>query len=234
MPGGSTRQPGPFDASVALISHELHKQTHRVLEICETAIEAFFSGDAAAGRRTEAQDDEIDRADVAIEQKSVALLCAAARQANEIAPEQIRELLVIVKANNELERIADCAVAIGDHAAKRGPEPVPPTFRVMANSVLGILRDVGKALEHRDADAAKLALRSENTVRGFKAAVLRDAEQRIAAGTMTVDTGFLLHSVASSCEHIADHATNIAEQVLYAVTGTIVRHCEAGWVEVNL
>ena len=77
-------------------------------------------------------------------------------------------------------------------------------------------------------------LRAEDTVRGFKNAVLRDAEQRIASGDMTVDTAFLLHEIASCCEHIADHSTNIAEQVLYAVTGTIVRHCEAGWIEVNL
>ena len=77
-------------------------------------------------------------------------------------------------------------------------------------------------------------LKAEDTVRGFKSAVLRDAENRIASGDMAVDTAFLLHELASCCEHIADHSTNMAEQVLYAVTGTIVRHCEAGWTEVDL
>ena len=66
----------------------------------------------------------------------------------------------------------------------------------------------------------------------FKGALLRDAEEKIAAKTMTVDFAFLLHEVATNCEIVADHCTNIAEQVLYSATGTIVRHTPAEWVEV--
>ncbi|MEM9660802.1 MAG: phosphate uptake regulator PhoU [Planctomycetota bacterium] len=231
---GEAAQSGGFVTKLELIRGELNAQGRRVVAICDAAFDAFFSDDPAAAKKADAMDDEIDRADIAIEQQAVRLLCDAAREANELPPEQIRELLVVVKANNELERIADCAVHICEHVSKRSGAEIPETFRVLSNSVIGIVRDVCRSLEMRDAETAKLVLKSEDTVRGFKAAVLRDAESRLASGDMAVDTAFLLHELASCCEHIADHSTNMAEQVLYAVTGTIVRHCEAGWREVSL
>ncbi|MEL7484113.1 MAG: phosphate uptake regulator PhoU [Planctomycetota bacterium] len=231
---GDASQLNGFTTKLELIRAELNAQGRRVVAICDAAFEAFFEDDADAAKRAAALDDEIDRVDVALEQQAVTMLCDAAREANELAPEQLREVLVVVKANNELERIADCAVHISDHVAQRSGAEIPETFRVLCNSVIGIVRDVCRSLENRDPVTAKLVLRAEDTVRGFKNAVLKDAEQRIASGEMAVDTAFLLHELASCCEHIADHSTNMAEQVLYAVTGTIVRHCEAGWIEVNL
>ncbi|MEO1716700.1 MAG: phosphate uptake regulator PhoU [Planctomycetota bacterium] len=231
---GDAAKSGGFTTKLELIRGELNAQGRRVVAICDAAFDAFFNDDPAAAKQAEALDDEIDRVDIALEQHAVRLLCDAAREANELPPEQIRELLVVVKANNELERIADCAVHISEHVSKRSGASIPETFRVLSNSVIGIVRDVCRSLEHRDAETARLVLKAEDTVRGFKSAVLRDAENRIASGDMAVDTAFLLHELASCCEHIADHSTNMAEQVLYAVTGTIVRHCEAGWTEVDL
>lgn len=231
---GDSSQTNGFTTKLGLIRGELNAQGRRVVAICDAAFEAFFDDNAEAAQKAAALDDEIDRVDVALEQQAVVLLCDAAREANELPPEQLREVLVVVKANNELERIADCAVHISEHVSRRSGAEIPETFRVLCNSVIGIVRDVCRALEQRDPDTAKLVLRAEDTVRGFKNAVLRDAEQAIAAGDMAVETAFLLHELASCCEHIADHSTNMAEQVLYAVTGTIVRHCEAGWIEVNL
>ena len=64
-------------------------------------------------------------------------------------------------------------------------------------------------------------------------AILRDAERKIAQGTMPVDFALSLHELANECCKIADHCTNISEQVIYLVTGAIVRHTDAGWVEVK-
>lgn len=222
-----------FETRLGEIRRELVTQAWRVLAICEEAFEAFFSGDTKAAAAVTARDDEVDRVDVAIERGSVALLCAVARISAEIPENQIREVLVIVKANNELERIADLAGEIAARAKDRKGVDVPDTFRVMANSVVGIVRDTCSALEKKDAALAKVILRSEDTVCGFKDALLRDAENDIAEGSMSVDCGFLLHEIASRYESISDHATNVAEQILYAVTGVIVRHEEAGWVEVK-
>jgi phosphate uptake regulator len=67
-------------------------------------------------------------------------------------------------------------------------------------------------------------LQSQHAVTAFKAAILRDAEEKIAKGAMGVDFAFRLHELASQCELMADHCTNMAEQVIYVTTGAIVRH----------
>jgi phosphate transport system protein len=109
----------------------------------------------------------------------------------------------------------------------------PDTFRVMANSVIGILRDVNTAVLHHDPALANIVLQSQHAVTAFKDAVLRDAEGRIAKGQMSVDAAFLLHEIATECEIVADHCTNVAEQIIYLTTGAIVRHTQSNWVEVT-
>lgn len=222
-----------FETGLARVRADLVGQAWRVLRLSEEAFEAFFAGDVGAAEAVASGDDEVDRVDISIEKDSVALLTAAARVASHVPADRIRELLVIVKANNEFERIADLAVDIARRAKDRKGIHVPETFQVMANSVVGILRDTCSALEKQDAVLAKLILRSEDTVCGFKDAVLREAENNIAGGKMSVDCGFLLHEIASRCETMSDHATNIAEQILYALTGVIFRHADEGWVEVK-
>lgn len=226
---------GEFNAKLTAIRGQLDEQGRRVLAICEAAFDAFFADDARAAARAIELDEPIDRADVAIENQSVELLCDAARASHELPPNRLREVLVIVKANNELERIADCAVTIAEQVTgTNGSSLLPETSRVMTNSVLGVLQDACGCLEKSDPDLAKRVLRSEDAIIGFRRALRQFAEANIGKNEMTVQTGFVLNELSSACEYMADHATNIAEQVLYAVTGKIVRHCEAGWVEVNL
>jgi phosphate transport system protein len=108
---------------------------------------------------------------------------------------------------------------------------LPPTLLVLTNSVAGILRDVTQSFERGDARLAKIVLDSEDTVDAFKSQLIRDAERAIASGAMPVDFAFAIYELVSQCERIADHATNIAEQIIYAATGAIVRHTDAGWIE---
>lgn len=227
-----TEEVRKFGEVLGTIRQELVGQGWRVLSICEDSFEAFFAGDTAAATEVIKRDDEVDTVDVLIEQRSVDLLGEAARIASEVPVGEIREVLVIVKVNNELERIADLAVDIAERVETRIGIDVPETFRVIANSVLGIVRDTCSALEKQDAELAKLILRSEDTVREFKGNLLREAENDIASGSMSVDCGFMLHEIANRCESMSDHATNVAEQILYALTGTIVRHSTEGWIEI--
>ncbi|MEX2219291.1 MAG: PhoU domain-containing protein [Phycisphaerales bacterium] len=240
--------PEGFARRLEDLHRTLVEQGARVQSLLEEAFEAVFSRDGALADRVAGRDDEIDRVDVALEQASVQLLGDATREGAALGSRELRAVLTIVKINNEMERIADSAVAIAERAEPlralggngngRGKGvagvggSVPETFRVMANSVVGILRDVNRAYDRSDSALAKVVLQSEDAVEAFKAAILRDAERQIATGAMTVDLAFLLHELANECVRVADHATNIAEQVIYSVTGAIVRHTEGKWVEV--
>lgn len=213
-------------------------QGRRVQAMVEASFDAVFTRDAAAAQRATAMDEEIDRVDVAIEQAAVAILADACKAGASLESAQVRSILTIVKVNNELERIADEGVAICEEVAAFracGPMVEPPrTFRVLANSVIGILRDCVGAMEKRDGKLAKVVLMSETAVEEFKKALVRDVQQQVAARTLPLDVASALHDTAMLCVNIADHCTNIAEQVLYVATGTIVRHMDGRWEEIKL
>ena len=68
----------------------------------------------------------------------------------------------------------------------------------------------------------------------FKDLLLRDTEQRVADGRMNVDLAFDLLEIVAQSVLIADHCTNVAEQVIYESTGAIVRHTDGSWKDVRL
>jgi phosphate transport system protein len=227
--------PEGFDRRLEELKSVLVQQGERVQRLLEAAFEAAFRRDTTLADQVAGMDDEVDRVDVELEQSSVELLADATGLNTRLSAAQLRAVLTLVKVNNELERVADCGVDIAEqvHSLARLPGDIPQQFEVMANSVVGILRDTGRAFERGDAALAKVVLQSEDTVETFKMAILRDAERRIAAGTLSADFAFALHEIASECQKMADHCTNIAEQVIYSVTGAIVRHMEGKWVEVR-
>ncbi|MGD9790545.1 MAG: phosphate uptake regulator PhoU [Phycisphaerales bacterium] len=216
---------------------DLIEQARRVQALSEAAFEAVFTRNKPLADRVPQLDDVIDRADVAIEKASVALLLDATAAHATITEANLRLILTIVKINNELERIADVGVDLAaltrPNLPNAAPHPAfPDTFRVMANSVIGILRDVSQALLHDDPVLAKVVLQSQHTVTAFKDALLRDAEEKISKSAMPLEFAFQLHEIAGLCEIVADHSTNIAEQIIYLTTGAIVRHEATSWVEV--
>ncbi len=226
--------PEGFAKRLELLRGAIAEQGHRVRNILEAAFEAAFARDPVKAALVAAQDDVIDRVDVEVEKAAVALLTDATHENSKLDASQLREVLTIVKINNELERIADAAVDIAERAEslKANTGQIPETFRVMANSVVGILRDATQAYNRSDARLAKVVLQSEDAVEAFMTAIVKDAERQIASGKMTVDFAFCLHQIANECKVVADHSTNMSEQVIYSLTGAIVRHMESGWVEV--
>lgn len=225
--------PEGFSERIESLRVSLFEQGRRVQALLELAFNGLFQRDIEQAKRCVEADDEIDRVDVELERAAVALLSDAVKQGASLDHDQLRMVLTIVKCNNELERVADCAVEIAELAAhmRSLASPLPDTFRVMANSSVGILRDTCACIQKKDALLAKVVLQSQHAVTAFKDAVLRDAEERIAKGQMSVDFAFRLHEVATVCEVVADHCTNMAEQIIYSTTGAIVRHTEAKWIE---
>lgn len=224
-----------FASRLERLRGDLAAQGERVKQAVDRSFESFFTRSRPLAEQVASDDDAIDKADVELEKSAVALLTDATRRTSHLEPEQLRAVLTVVKINNELERVADLAADVaGMVTAISSPsEQVPATFRVMTNSVVGIVRDTVRAVDRSDAGQAKRVLQSESTITAFKDAIVRDAEQQIASGKMSLDCAFVLHEVAGLCERIADHCTNIAEQIIYMVTGAIVRHQESGWVEVK-
>ena len=215
-----------FSSKLNELQTVLHAQGDRVLTLVTLAIESYFDHDEAKARTVVALDDEIDSVDVAIERASIPLL--AMGQTNEHA---IRQVLTLVKVNNELERIADCGVNIAEQVVghQHLSDPMPPTFRVMANSVLGMLRDSNRALATSNAELARQVLLFDDTVDRFRNEQIHQAQEQVALGTSSVRFAFRVTGATRNMERIADHSTNICEQTIYLLSGKIVRHRPEGW-----
>lgn len=223
-----------FNDELGSIRASLTEQGHRVTDMASQAFEAVYQRDTAGARSIVTRDDEVDKADVEIERRAVDLLLRASRDSCGLlqAP-TIRSVLTAVKVNNELERIADAATGVAERVIRLGERttPLPKTLLVMTNSVVGIIRDTVKAFAGSDASLARAVLASEGTVLNFNDLIVRDAEERVADGRMTVEVAFELHGIAVQAVTMADHCTNIAEQLIYETSGEIVRHTEGKWVQ---
>lgn len=225
--------PEGFEQRVDQLKAEMVEQVHRVQALMERAFEALFERDADQARELIESDNEIDLVDVAIEKNAVRLLSDATSQTACLTDRQLREIFTVVKVNNEVERIADLAVEILNHvpALQSLTEPTPPTFRVLTNSVVGIVRDSATAYDRADDKLARVVLGSDDAVSMFTNKLLREAEEHLADGSLSVDMAFILHDLARRSQRMADHASNVAEQVIYQTTGKIVRHTDTGWID---
>jgi len=215
-----------FDNQLSRLKDDLSTQGNRVVEVTLRAVESYFERDQAKASSVVNGDSIIDRVDVQIERACITLLALGETQEH-----AIRSVLTIVKVNNELERIADLAVNIAEVTLDSGQttEVVPNTFRVMANSVIGMLRDANQALAKVDTRLAERVLAFDDTVDRFRTEISLDAQKKVASGEFGVKFAFRLMSVVRSLERIADHSTNICEQLIYLETGHIVRHLPQGW-----
>jgi phosphate transport system protein len=217
-----------FPEQLAALQADIVRQGDRVYELTQRAVECYFDFDIPKAGTIAKLDDEIDRVDVEIERASIPLLALGPTD-----PYDIRSVLTIVKVNNELERVADCGVAIAEVVLRdgRSQERIPETFRVMANSVLGMLRDSNRALAKHNSSTAQQVLLFDDTIAGFKEKIVMDAQEKVAKGTLSTNFAFRLLAVTKSLERVADHCTNICEQVIYLESGRIVRHRPEGWSE---
>ena len=207
---------------------EISRQGVRVLEQATKAVDCYFDHDRTKAEEVVEIEAMVDTVDIEIEKQCIPLLALGQRD-----PHSIRSVLTIVKVNNEFERIGDCAVTIAEATLdpRRKTSNLPDTYRVMANSVLGMIRDANRALSKSDPVLARRVLDFDDTVDRFKVEILRDAQARVSDGTLAVDGAFRILAVTKSLERIADHCTNVCEQVIYLETGKIVRHDSEGWTE---
>jgi phosphate transport system protein len=136
----------------------------------------------------------------------------------------------VIKVNSDLERIADCA----SNAAQRLPplcragRYVPPAdLKLMGNTVISTLRDTIKALNLGDADLARQVLRSDDVVDALYHQILQDMLAKMEADGHGANTDLSNIMIAKNLERIADHCTNIAEDVIYIQSGRIIRHLHA-------
>lgn len=169
-----------------------------------------------------AGDAEIDQREVELEEMALKILAL-----HQPVAVDLRFIAVVMKANNDLERMADYAVNIAERAAflvEHPPLRIPARLEEMSEAAMGMVRDSLDAFVHRDADAAWEVTARDDVVDRYNVEVIRDLRRTMEEDPGTVERGLHLFSASRYLERIADLATNIAEDVIYMVEGKIVRH----------
>lgn len=187
-------------------------------EACEAALKA----DHVLARRVISRDSDIDAEEVEIEAEVIRLMALFQPMGGDM-----RLLATVLKVNGDLERIADCAVNIAERASHLDAE-------IMANSaselkdivpvVQQILRHAIQAYAVEDADAARKVLKQDEIIDAFYGQFIRNVTAQAVRNPQMITAHIDILSIAKNLERIADHATNIAEDVVFLSTGEIIRH----------
>ena len=193
-----------------------------VEENLRLAFQSIDQRDEAKARRVIATDVLIDQNEVDVEEECLKILALYQPVASDL-----RFLVAVIKINSELERIGDLASNIGERAISLSvehPVPVPASFSVMAERTESILTKALDALVRQDVALARCVLGADDEIDALYRDLIEELKAMIRADIEHLDAHVLMFHVARYLERLADHATNIAEDVLYMVEGEIYRH----------
>jgi phosphate transport system protein len=198
------------------------RMASQVEDMVQEAFEVIFQNDASLARRIMARDAEIDAEEVAVEAEVIRLMALY-----QPVGVDLRLLCTVLKVNNDLERIADCAVNIAERAKHLELQPLASQnaeIKKMGPVVRRMLRGAIHSYSMEDSEAAQTVVKEDDIIDQLYATVARQIVGKGAQVGESIAAYLDLLSVAKNLERIADHATNIAEDVIYLTTGAIVRH----------
>ncbi|MDA0990503.1 MAG: phosphate signaling complex protein PhoU [Verrucomicrobia bacterium] len=209
--------------------HEIDRLKKAVLGLCarveesvRLAVQAVEERDDKKGRQVIAADDRIDAAEVEIEEECLKIL--ALHQPVAI---DLRFVVAVLKLNNDLERMADLAVNMAERAIYLSSHDLPPIqteFHAMAVKAQEMVRQSIDALMSMDGELARKVCASDDEVDALNRAIYDEIKRAIGAHPAHINALIQLLSASRHVERIADHATNIAEDIIYMIDGEIVRH----------
>ena len=222
-------QEGRHRKTLIRFREQLDELQNRLLEMAglvESAIHqsivALVHRDEAAAKDVFWKEALINQKDIEIDEFATRLLALYQPMAGDM-----RYLTAAIKINGDLERMGDLAVNITHRALSlMRHAPVNPLIDIprMASLVENMVRKSLDALAHRDEELARTVMISDDEVDFLKELVSRELITFMREETSTIPGAVDLIFIAHNLERIGDHATNIAEDVLFLSKGIDVRH----------
>jgi len=211
------------------LQREIERLKKQLLSLCamvedqvQLAVRALLERDPDMARSVEQRDVEIDHREVEVEEELLKALALHQPVASDL-----RLIVAALKINNDLERIGDLAVNIARKAATFASQPpmdIPFDLAGMWEKTQLMLRDSLDALVNLNPGLANDVCARDNEVDQMKREIRHKAESMMEQDPAKVPALLTLLAVSRNLERIADHATNIAEDVIYMAEGRITRH----------
>ena len=195
----------------ALVESAIYRSVQGVVEKSEDLAQQVLRNEA-----------RINQLEIEIDDLAISLLALQAPLAADL-----RLVTAAIKINNDLERMGDLSVSIAQSALALVREPIiRPLIDIphIAGLAQGMVRKALDAFVNRDADMARSVLASDDAVDNMRTASFHELVSFMEKNPLQIPQALYLLSVIRNLERIGDHATNIAEDVLFLVKGIDVRH----------
>ncbi len=193
-----------------------------VEESVQAAIDAVRRLDKKLAQQVVDRDGRIDDMEIEVEEE-----CLHTLALHQPVAQDLRYVVAVLKMNNDLERIGDLAVSLAERVpqlAALSAGDLPFDLDTMADRVQVMLKHSLDALVNVDAELAESVMETDDVVDDLHRQMYQEVERRVRDGIDDVEPLLQAMAVSRGLERIADHATNIAEDVLYMAKGDIVRH----------
>ena len=185
------------------------------------AMLALINRDDDMARRVKEDDNILDQFEIDMDELSIHLLAKAALAS------ELRLITVAMKICHDLERVGDEATTISRRALELNAEPelkVEADLPRMSEMGLQMLRDALTAFVERNPVAARAVIPRDKTIDSLNKELHRELAGYMVAQPSTITRCLNLMTISKSIERIGDHATNIAEEVVYLFEGKDIRH----------
>ncbi len=213
---------GDFDDALRSLRDNVLMMASLTDRIILAAAEGLFSRNFEACERVIADDSEIDALEKSVDEAGVAILVRFQPLANDL-----REVVAAMKVSGNLERVADQAVSIARRARRLNESSALPEssgLREMFDRCTGIFRDGIRSFADRDEVLARSLKERDRQLDALHHRFIDGLTARMAADTPRIRDYLDLVLVARNIERIGDHATNIAEDAVFAASAEDIRH----------
>ncbi len=198
-------------AQAGVVEQMIYRASQALRELRTDSIEVLLD-----------EEDSVNTREVAIEEECLKIL--ALHQPVAI---DLRRVATVLKINGDLERIADLAVNIGERAESLVFYPdftFPDNLDTMVEESISMVREALDAFVRLDVEAAHHVCQHDDVVDDLNRQVIDDLQIYLQQHAGDFQPAMQFFSASRHIERIADHATNIAEDVIYLVDGEITRH----------
>nr|WP_166175779.1 phosphate signaling complex protein PhoU [Altererythrobacter segetis] len=185
----------------------------------QEAMQALVSGDEDLARQVVERDKKLDRLEKEVDELAVRVIALRAPMADDL-----REVIAALKIAGVVERIGDYAKNIAKRANRiEGRKRFEPLTLIpaMADVAVEMVHDVLTAYAARDPVLAREVIERDDKVDAFYDSIFRNLVSHMVENPATISSAAQLLFIARNIERIGDHATNVAEMVHYAATGTL-------------
>ena len=208
---------------------DLDNLQRHLMELATSVEEAIFKGTRALRERDAALAKQVIDGDAAIDQEEnyVENECLKMLALHQPVAVDLRRIISAMKINTDLERMGDLAEEIAERAISlsRPPLlPIPEKLQRMTDLTTMMVRQSLDAFVNLDTVAAQTVMRMDDEVDRYNTEIIAELIQAMKNSPALVEAGLSMFSAVRQLERIADHATNIAEDVVYLVEGEIIRH----------